>query len=366
MGLEAFAPEKFADEQTSRARMEGNRPMTIARMSWIGALLIGLAAADCAQPLLGAAGEAWPVTKKLIGEDGGKSKDVSGIACTIAQGFPRSCLVIDDNLQDAQFVKVTDGEIVAGMSVKLIDNKFDGKPLELDGEGVAFAKERFYVIGSHGHPRDKHGKLDPKKNHDEIQARILASSQVVRFRTTGEDGNASEIERTPRLKEIIAAEPALVPFMDQRLEKNGLTIEGIAIKDDRTLLAGFRGPVLDGNRAIVLSIGIDVLFGGSGTDYRLFRLPLGDGRGVRDLARFEDGVLILAGPVADGPGAYAIYAWDGESEKVRLLADLSSFDPERKPEGLLPLDKSISGLRVLILFDSEKEGAPTPIVIPAP
>jgi Protein of unknown function (DUF3616) len=236
MGLEAFAPEGLADEQTSRARMEGNRPMTIARMSWIGALLIGLAAADCAQPLLGAAGEAWPVTKKLIGEDGGKSKDVSGIACTIAQGFPRSCLVIDDNLQDAQFVKVTDGEIVAGMSVKLIDNKFDGKPLELDGEGVAFAKERFYVIGSHGHPRDKHGKLDPKKNHDEIQARILASSQVVRFRTTGEDGNASEIERTPRLKEIIAAEPALVPFMDQRLEKNGLTIEGIAIKDDRTLL----------------------------------------------------------------------------------------------------------------------------------
>jgi hypothetical protein len=262
MGLEAFAPEGLAEEQTSRARMEGNRPMTIARMSWIGALLIGLAAADCAQPLLGAAGEAWPVTKKLIGEDGGKSKDVSGIACTIAQGFPRSCLVIDDNLQDAQFVKVTDGEIVAGMSVKLIDNKFDGKPLELDGEGVAFAKERFYVIGSHGHPRDKHGKLDPKKNHDEIQARILASSQVVRFRTTGEDGNASEIERTPRLKEIIAAEPALVPFMDQRLEKNGLTIEGIAIKDDRRCLR-IRGPVLTAT-APSSCRSIDVLFGGSG------------------------------------------------------------------------------------------------------
>jgi hypothetical protein len=342
--------------------------MTFARTSWIGVLLIGLAAADGAQPLLGADDAAWPVTGTLFGEKGGKSKDVSGIACTAAQGFPRSCLVMDDNLQDAQFVTVTDGELVAGKPVHLIDNKFNGEQLELDGEGVAFAKERFYVIGSHGHPRDKNHKLDPIKDKPEIDARIAAASQVVRFRTTGEDGNASEIERTPRLKEIIAAEPAFTDFMDQRLEKNGLTIEGIAIKDDRTLLAGFRGPVLDGNRAVVLSVGIDVLFGGSGTEHRLFRLPLGDGRGVRDLARFEDAILVLAGPVADGPGAYAIYAWDGESEKVRLLADLP-FDPLRKPEGLLPLDKSVSGLRVLILFDSEKrekQGAPTPIFIPAP
>jgi hypothetical protein len=105
--------------------------------------------------------------------------------------------------------------------------------------------------------------------------------------------------------------------MDQRLEKNGLTIEGVAIKDDVTLLAGFRGPVLDGNRAVVLSVDINSLFGGSGHDHRLFRLPLGDGRGVRDLATFENKILILAGPVADGPGAYAVYVWDGASVKNR-------------------------------------------------
>jgi hypothetical protein len=338
--------------------------MTLARISWIGVLLIGLAAADGAQPLFGA-DEAWPVTKKLIGEDGGKSKDVSGIACTTAQGFPRSCLVIDDNLQDAQFVTVTDGALVAGKPAPLIGNKFDGEQLELDGEGVAFAKDRFYVIGSHGHPRDKKHKLDPVNDRDKIKAKILAASQIVRFRTTGEDGNASEIERTPRLREIIAAEPAFTDFMDHRLEANGLTIEGIAIKNDRTLLAGFRGPVLNGNRAVVLSVEIDVLFGGSGTQHRLFRLPLGDGRGVRDLAAFENGILVLAGPVADGPGPYAVYAWDGESENVRPLGELP-FAAERKPEGLLPLDKSAAGLRVLILFDSEKEGAPTPVVIKAP
>lgn len=337
--------------------------MTLARTGWIAALLLGLMAAGGVQPSPAAADDAWPVNKRLIGEDGDKSKDVSGIACTIPDGFPRSCLVIDDNLQDAQYVELTEGKLVAGSPVKLIDNTFKDKALELDGEGVAFSGGYFYVIGSHGHPRDKDHKLDPKKDADKIQAKIAASSQIVRFRTTGEDGSASGLERTPRLRDVIASDPALLPFVDMRLETNGLTIEGVAIKDDRTLLAGFRGPVLNGKCAVVLSVEVASLFGnGKSSDHRLYRLPLGDGRGVRDLAPFGDRILVLAGPAADGPGSYAVYAWDGASESVELLKDLP-FDPKRKPEGLLPLDKTSTGLRVLIVFDGDKEGAPTPIEI---
>jgi hypothetical protein len=307
------------------------------------------------------ADDAWPVKHKLIGVHGkfkDESKDISGIACSTATGFPRSCLVIDDNIQAAQFVEVEDGKIKAG--VKLIDDQFDGKPLELDGEGVAFARGSYYVMGSHGYPRDKEHKLDPTADADKIKARIAASSQIVRLRADG-----TNVEATPRLRDIIAAEPALVPFMDRRLENNGLTIEGVAARNDGTLFAGFRGPVLADNRAVVLSVNIDTLFGGSGTQHRIFRLPLGDGRGVRDLATLDGNILVLAGPVADGPGAYAIYLWDGQSETVRWLADLP-FEPTRKPEGLLALDRSSSKLRVLILFDGDKEGAPTPINIPAP
>lgn len=98
-------------------------------------------------------------------------------------------------------------------------------------------------------------------------------------------------------------------------------------------------------------------------------MPLGEGRGVRDLAVFNDGVLVLAGPTASGPGPYAIYWWNGESEDVKLLKDLADVvgaNRERKAEGLLPLDESASGLRVLILFDSEKEGAPVAVMIPRP
>lgn len=338
--------------------------MTLARTGWLAILLLGLMAASSVQPSFAATDDAWPVKNRLIGKNGDKSKDVSGIACTTADGFPRSCLVIDDNLQDAQFIELTDGKLVAGRSVKLIDNTFNDKALELDGEGVAFSNGYYYVIGSHGHPRDKEHKVDPKKDADKIGAKIAASSQIVRFRTTGADGNASGLERTPKLRDVIASEPALLPFVDMRLEANGLTIEGIAIKDDRTLLAGLRGPVLNGNCAVVLSVEMAPLFGnGKSPDHRLYRLPLGDGRGVRDLASFGDRILVLAGPGADGPGTYAVYAWDGASESVELLKDLP-FDPKRKPEGLLPLDKTSTGLRVLIVFDGDKEGAPTPIEIP--
>jgi len=41
-------------------------------------------------------------------------------------------------------------------------------------------------------------------------------------------------------------------------------------------------------------------------------------------------------------------------------------DPDRKPEALLALDQSPYGLRALILFDGEKEGAPVAVNMPLP
>lgn len=334
------------------------------------ARLVGIAALACALPWVLPPGPAsgkddsWPVKGHLIGKGGKKAMDVSGIACTRQSGFPRSCLVIDDNRQDAQFVEVRNGKLVAGDTISLIDDKFKKKRLELDGEGVAFSGGFYYVIGSHGHPRDSEGKLDPVADAEQIKARIAASSQIVRFRA--KDGTGAKPERTAGLRTVIAADPGLAPFMDRRLDDNGLTIEGIAIMD-AMLFAGFRGPVLDnGSSAAVLSVSLEALFDGGNLQRRLFRLPLGAGRGVRDLAVFEKDILILAGPVASGPGTYAVYAWDGASENVRLLSELTQFAPKRKPEGLLPLDRNGTTLRALIIFDSDEEGTPTPIEVPAP
>lgn len=340
--------------------------MSVATSAGIVATVLGLVLApDTAVRAQG--GVTWRVEGKLLGKGGRKSEDASGIACTTPLGFPRSCLVIDDNLQEAQFVTVTNGKIITGSTIRLIDNAYRGKPLELDGEGVAYADGFFYVIGSHGHPRDSSHKLDPQADGAEIAARIAAASQIIRFRA-GTDSAASSIERSGKLRAVIAGEPELAFYLDRRLENNGLTIEGIAVRRDR-ILVGFRAPSLTNGRAAVLSVALAGMFGDAPPDAQLYRLPLGDGRGVRDLAPFGDGILVLAGPASSDPGRSAVYWWNGENEEVLLLKDLGSVvGPEGrgKPEALLPLDESPSGLRVLILFDSEKEGAPLAITIPRP
>jgi hypothetical protein len=91
--------------------------------------------------------------------------------------------------------------------------------------------------------------------------------------------------------------------------------------------------------------------------------------GIRDLAPFGDGMLVLAGPTSSDPGPYAIYFWDGESDDAKLLTDLADVvgkKGKRKAEALLPLDAGPSTLRILILFDSETEGAPVAVTIPRP
>jgi Protein of unknown function (DUF3616) len=315
----------------------------------------------------------WHIEKTLVSKKGNKSTDISGIACA-GDGLPRACMVIDDDMQAAQFVTVREGALKAGDTVQLIDDKFDGDPLELDGEGVAYANGSFYVIGSHGHPRDKHHKLDPAANADEIAARIAASSQIVRVRLKpqlreelGQD-DIQDVERSAKLRQIIVAQSDLQPFVDRRLENNGLTIEGVAVLGAR-LYAGFRGPSLDDGLSQLLSVRLDALFGDAPAEPKLEKLRLGAGRGVRDLSVFAEGLLVLAGPTGDDEGAYTVHWWSPTSGSTQLLADITQAahaSKDSKPEAILPLHKTASGLRVLILSDGEKQGAPRPIVVPAP
>ena len=342
---------------TVRRRARGMQALVLAFVA-VSVLVTG-----GAPPAVAKDPGAWRVDGRLFGKYGKESTDISGIACSTAEGFPRSCLVIDDNLQSAQFVVVRDGRLGAGNLVPLISNEYRGKPLELDGEGVAYADGYYYVIGSHGRPRDRQHKLDPIKDADKIRARIAASSQVVRVAAHAE---APAIMATGKLRAIIAANPVLSPFLDRRLENNGLTIEGVAVKDGR-LFAGFRAPSLDNGRAAVLSVRLGALFGTDPADAKLYRLPLGDGQGVRDLTPYANGFLVLAGPATDGD-AYAVYWWDGVGENTRLLRDLADVtgNGERKAEALLPLDESSSHIRALILFDGAKEGAPIAIEMRRP
>lgn len=309
----------------------------------------------------------------LIGKwKAGEASNLSGIACVESNGFPRHCLMIDDEAQSAQFVVLKKNSIVARSTVQLTDARFEGKPLEFDGEGVAYDDGAFYVIGSNGHPRNKKGDL----SEQEIAERIRAVSVVARIQVppVGDGTNAdnwpgTSVVATPSvtLHQLMALNAALRPYVDQPLHPNGLTIEGVAIRK-RRLYAGLRGPLLDGDtRAVVFRADLDGLFDGKRANPELFKLALGQGRGVRDLARYKDGFLVLAGPSEDPdktipipPDAYSVFWWDDDKDP-ELLGNIEGMKIEKdgkdvwaKPEALLPLDGDGEKLRLLVLFD----GAP--------
>lgn len=316
----------------------------------------------------------WTVEGKLDGKKDKVTEDLSGIACATGSGFPRTCLIIDDELQSAQVVTLSDGKIAAGRMIPLIDDKLNGKPVELDGEGVAYADGYFYVIGSHGRPRHDKDEKDQAKENARITARLAASSKLIRLKfdaATGVIAPEPAVPPSTALTKLIVAEAVLASSKDKSLEDGGVTVEGVAVLGQR-LYVGFRGPTIGKNNehAIILSAALGHFFDGKAAVAKPHLLPLGPGRGVRDLAAFDKGILILAGPMQDIMGTYSVYWWDGASNSAKLLKDLPNYLSKKgkqwKPEALLPLDRSSEGVRVLLLLDSAEEGKPRAVRIPYP
>jgi uncharacterized protein DUF3616 len=348
-----------------------------------------------------AADDVWDVDNKLVGKKGKHSRDVSGIAC-LPGGPPRKCLVIDDEVQFAQFVIVEKDSLIAGDTVDLVDS--DTTPWNIDGEGVTVAAAGvgkpdtfyFYVIGSHGHPRDKCEDLDSVGDAAEIKARYDASSVLVRLpvreSAIDNEGKLKKKAKDPThadLRPMIYLEPKLEPlrpFLGKRLDEDqrGLNFEGVAAVDGR-LYVGLRAPTLrpDGTaaapqfpdeRAAIFSFDRDAPFDGTPANAKLDLLALGKGRGIRDLTVHGNTILILAGPAYEGcdsakvnNGDYSIYSWDRSSDP-KLLLDLDAYEEKEKkekkrkplkPEALVVLNTKADGrLDILVLFDGAREGGP--------
>jgi hypothetical protein len=322
----------------------------------------------------------WPVQNRLQGKikggDAEKASDVSGIACAPG-ALPRLCLVVDDETQGAQVVLLAQDLLIAGDFIPLIDDAFDGKPLELDAEGVAYADGFFYVIGSQGRARHEDDAAEEKKN----QARAAATHKLFRIALTPDDVNLSTgalktqptITPSAALATLLQSDPALAPFFDQPLDENGLTVEGIAVRGDN-LYAGLRGPVLADGSAVIARVPLAALFDGASGAVTVFKLALGAdtlgaARGIRDLTVSGAGFLLIAGPEIDPPkkhkivaGDYAIYSWnEGVAEK---RVDLPVFSKRDKPEALTILSEDADVAHALLLFDGAKEGEPNPVDIP--
>ena len=352
----------------------------------LAALLAGTVGLGGIDSVVAKDNDIWKVEGKLLGKplrnashpddsNSRKSEDVSGIACAASSGFPRLCVVADDETQGAQIVILKEGELIAGSFIRLINDVYDEKPVELDAEGVAYADGSFYVIGSHGRARHESTAADLAKS----DAKAAASRHLFRIRfapdsvdlRTGTLLAPPMITRSSGLPQLINEQPELKPWFDQPLDRNGLTIEGVAAQAG-TLYVGMRAPVMQNGSAVILSLPPGVLFDGQAGQARVHQIMLdkdtrGHARGIRDIVPHRANLLILAGPVTDPPddnvraGDYAIYSWNRVDPAAKLLRDLPAYGKAIKPEALLPLDEKDGELRMLVLFDGPKEGAPTPV-----
>lgn len=298
--------------------------------------------------------------------------DISGIACKESSGYPRVCLVIDDETRWVQIAILRDKQLIGGDRIHLNDNIFNGKAVELDGEAVAYDESdgSFYIAGSHGRPRHEAGEKSKPKD----EAKAQSSRQIFRVQLPDVDLQSGRMNGAPTvskpssvLREILKSHEATKDAFDSTLPAGGLSVEGMAIRGP-LMYVGLRQPVgKDG--AVVLALRTLSLFESGAADAEAFHIDLekskdGTVRGVRDLVPYGENLLVLAGPEQDPPegqpiqpGDYSIYKLD-PSRHVSSLIDIDAYGVKAKPEALLPLEAKDGQMSALLLFDGVKQGGP--------
>jgi hypothetical protein len=188
-----------------------------------------------------------------------------------------------------------------------------------DLEGAAAIGDRVYWISSHSFS---------KKNKDKAERKVFFATKIVM-----ENGKPT-LEPTGKpvtsLRDGIAAAAGAQP--------GELNIEALSATPERGLLVGLRSPLrkVDGaNQAIVVPFKnpADVIDNGAAPNLdTVFTLKL-NGRALRSMdliATSPARYIIVAGPVADGPG-FALFRWDGpgtDPEEITGGPDLTGLTPE--------------------------------------
>lgn len=274
----------------------------------------------------------------------------------------------DENLNIIQVLsRQSDDQYLLSHDIVVMDAK-DEEDKELDIEGIAVEGNAIYVMGSHSSKRNRVRKK--KNSYEQNRETFLVSNiadEVNRnwlYRLTVDE----QVQTTAKnmrisLNDIISNHNVLKIFSQLPGKENGIDIEGIAVVDE-WIYAGFRGPVLRGNYVPVLKFKFDDHVN---TASLLF-VNLGGG-GIRDMASFNKGILIISGPVGDGSGSYRVDYWNGKDmipgkdrKKTKdNLSELGKIDApgKGKAEGILVLDPDDDcSSRFMIVYDGIVNGGP--------
>jgi hypothetical protein len=246
------------------------------------------------------------------------------------------------------------------------------KKVEVDFEALAADKNTVYALGSHSRSRkridDEHVADAYKDNVTRFSGEPAAAplrEKLFRFELDPATGKATGAPKELSLRAIINGQTALKFFSANASKENGIDLEGLAV-DGVTLFAGFRGPVLRHGFAPVLKFTFD-----SPTDAALVFVPL-DGRGIRDLAKVSDGILVLAGPIGDSDQSHRLYRWngqdcipgkDGPGGKLEYLGEVPT-QSGGKAEALVVNSTAADAYVVTFFYDSLPAGGPERFRVP--
>jgi hypothetical protein len=319
--------------------------MPLALSPWIFSASLSAAGLPPAIPVQGAVEE---------------NLDISAVVA-----IDRSLLVGSDEKSSIQMLDRTADGFKAGRLIPLLDGG------EADIEGMAIRRPAatgpftVFVIGCHCANR-KNLKADDKlaKNLEKLPKVDQEESRANVFRLTVDETGAQvgAVERKS-LSALLQGHPILGRFAAIPSKENGIDIEGLAVRPDGRLFAGFRGPVLRGNLVPVLGFDFDHP---DASDLRFVNLG---GLGIRDITAVSGGFLLLAGPVGEGRPDFRVFFWDGtdavpgkDRPKAAVIEDLGEVplpDLTAKAEGLAVLAEDAGGFDVLVVFDGIANGRPT-------
>jgi hypothetical protein len=198
------------------------------------------------------------------------------------------------------------------------------KKPETDLEGACWLGDTIYWISSHGRNRDgqfrasRHRFFGTKVEEREGRLQLAPAGRVY-------VSLLSDLLRDRRLR----------PFQLDRASllapkaPGALNIEGLCATPEHHLLIGFRNPIPQGRALLVPLLNpAEVVAGRAVRLGDPVLLDLG-GRGIRDIVRWRNRYVILAG-AHDGRGNSRLFEWDGGDAQPREMPDMKfkDFNPE--------------------------------------
>ena len=297
------------------------------------------------------------------------------LACDETRTIERLCRIDEESFEVHESFNVEE----------FIDLPSEDPEEEIDIEGMEYADNYIWLVGSHSLKRAKIkdrrtdaenirkiAEIKDEKNRYLLARIPLDGNQLSRScvhpKNPGVELTAAKLENTEKgnlLTEVLAEDPHIAPFLASRIpsKENGFDIEGLTIYKDKIFL-GLRGPVLRG-WAIIIEIAVEE---SSPTTLKLKKI--GDkeykkhfvylsGLGVRELCVDGEDLLILAGPTMDLDGPVRLYRLKNgvnlEQESIskpELIVEIPYSEGEDHAEGIALIETEGNQKSMLVVYDS--------------